>query len=243
METHDSPAVAGRSRAARPWALGAGAAAALVSWLLIEATLGTFRPKGTAAQFAGSTFLFPDWQERAKAGARNAAVALGLTGAAAGLALGLAGGMVRRSARAAAVAACLGLGLGAAAGAGTAMAAVPLASRVQERDPGNMSLEMASSLLVHGLPWAAVGAVGGLAFGVGLGGRGPAGRGLLGGLLGAVAGAVLYEVIGALAWPDARTVDPIAASWGVRLLAQLLAVMAAAAGVAALVPDRADRRS
>ena len=60
-----------------------------------------------------------------------------------------------------------------------------------------MSVEMASSLLVHGLPWAAVGAVGGLAFGIGFGGRARAGRGLLGGLLGAVVGAFLYEMIAA----------------------------------------------
>jgi hypothetical protein len=106
-----------------------------------------------------------------------------------------------------------------------------------------MSVEMASSLLVHGLPWAAVGAVSGLAFGVGLGGRARAVRGLLGGLLGAVAGAFLYEIIGALALPEARTVEPIAATWGVRLLAQFLAVMSLAAGIAALVPDPAQRSS
>jgi hypothetical protein len=214
-----------------------------LSWLLIEATLGSFKPKGTAARFMGSTFLLPGWQERATAGTRNAALALGLMGATVGLALGLAGGLASRSARAGAAAAFLGLVLGAAAGAGAALAAVPLSSHVRERDPGNMSAEMASSLLVHGLPWAAIGAVGGLAFGIGLGGRAQAGRGLVGGLLGAVAGAFLYEIIGALALPGNKTIEPIAATWGIRLLAQLLAIIPAAAGVAALVPDRADRRS
>jgi hypothetical protein len=267
METHDStpippPGVAdakpsgaaipagaagrpdsGRPGAVRLWALAAGAVAALVSWLLIEATHDSFKPKGTAAQFAGSTFLFAGWQERATAGARNAALALGLTGAIVGLALGLAGGLARRSARAGAVAAFLGLVLGAAGGAGAALAAVPLATRVHDRDPGNMSVEMASSLMVHALPWAAVGAMGGLAFGVGLGRGIRAGRGLLGGLIGAVAGAFLYEVIGALALPSTKTVDPIAASWGIRLLAQTLAIIPAAAGAAMLVPGRADRRS
>jgi hypothetical protein len=160
-----------------------------------------------------------------------------------GLALGLAGGLARQSAPAGAVAALLGLVLGAATGAGAALAAVPLASRVHERDPGNMSVEMASSLLVHGLPWAAVGAVGGLAFGIGLGGRARAARGLLGGLTGAIAGAFLYEIIGALASPVSKIIDPIAATWGIRLLAQLLAVIPTAAGIAALVPYPADRRS
>jgi hypothetical protein len=214
-----------------------------VSWLLIEATLDSFKARGAATRFMSFTFMIPGWQERADAATRNAGLALGLTGAAAGLALGLAAGLARRSARAGAAAALLGLVMGAAAGAGATLAAVPLATRVRDRDPGSMSAEMTSSLLVHGLPWAAVGAAGGLAFGIGIGGRDWAGRGLLGGLLGAVAGALLYEVIGALALPGTKTIDPIAASWGTRLLAQLLAVIPAAAGVAALVPDRADRRS
>src|SRR5262249_60673803 len=107
----------------------------------------------------------------------------------------------------------------------------------------SLSAEMASSLLVHGLPWAAVGAVGGLAFGVGLGGRTQAGRGLVGGLLGAVAGAFLYEMIGALALPRSKVLEPVAATWDIRLPAQVLAVIPLAVGVAALVPDRADRRS
>jgi hypothetical protein len=226
----------GRSPAVRFWALGAGAGAALVSWLLIEATLDSFKPEVKTAQFGAMTFLLPGSQERASAVTRNAALALGLMGATVGLAFGMAGGLARPSARAGALAALLGLVLGAAVGAGTALAAVPLASRVRERDPGNMSVEMASSLCVHGLPWAAVGALGGLVFGIGLGGRGRAGRGLMGGLLGAVAGAFCYEVIGALAWPGTKIIDPIAATWDIRLLGQLLAVIPAAAGIAALVP-------
>jgi hypothetical protein len=214
-----------------------------VSWLLIEATLGTFEAKGTPRAFVGSTFLFATWQERATAVTRNAALAMGLLGAASGLAFGLAGGLARRSVRAAAAAAAMGLVLGAAAGAGTAFAAVPLASALHERDPGSLSAEMASSLLVHGLPWAVVGAVGGLAFRIGLGGRARAGRGLVGGLLGAVAGAFLYEMIGALALPSSKILEPVAATWDIRLLAQVLAVIPPAAGVAALVPDRAERRS
>jgi hypothetical protein len=191
----------------------------------------------------GATRLIPGAQERATAGTQNAVLAMGLTGATVGLLLGLAGGLAGQSARAGAVAAFLGLLLGGGAAAGTALAAVPLASRIHELDPGNMSAEMASSLVVHALPWAAGGAVGGLAFGIGLGGRIRASRGLLGGLLGAVAGAFLYEIIGALALPGSKIVDPIAATWGVRLLAQCSAVIPAAAGIAALVPYPADRRS
>jgi hypothetical protein len=76
-----------------------------------------------------------------------------------------------------------------------------------------------------------------------LGGRARAGRGLIGGVLGAVGGAFLYEVVGALALPGSKIIDPIAATWGVRLLAQILAVIPIAAGIAALVPNPTERRS
>jgi hypothetical protein len=216
--------------------------AALVSWLLIEATFDAFKPKGTPTQFIRQTFMIPGWQERATAGTWNAALALGLMGATTGLALGLAGGLAR-SARAGALAALLGLVLGAGAGAAATLAAVPLASHIRHRDPGNMSAEMGSSLIVHGVPWSAVGAAAGLAFGIGLGGRTRAGRGLVAGLVGALAGAILYEIIGALALPGSKIADPVAVTWSARLLAQILAVVPIAAGVAVFVSYSTDRRS
>src|SRR4051794_15526119 len=78
-----------RSNAVRLWALGAGVVAALVSWVLIETTLDSFKPKGTATRFMTSTYMIPGAQERATAETRNAVLALGLMGAAVGLALGL----------------------------------------------------------------------------------------------------------------------------------------------------------
>jgi len=208
---------------------------------MIEATLGSFKPKGTATRFMRLTFMIAGSQERATARNQNAALAFGLTGTTVGLALGVAGGLARRSARAAA-AAFLGLVLGVGAGAGASLATLPVATRVHDRDPGNMSAEMASSLLTHGATWGAVGAVGGLAFGIGLGGRRRAVRALLGGLLGAVAGAVLYELIGALALPGTKIMEPVAATWSVRLLAQALAVISAAVGVATLVSEPTSPR-
>jgi hypothetical protein len=214
-----------------------------VSWLLIETTLDSFKPKATGRRFMSQTFPIPDAQERANAVTRNATLALGLMGATVGLALGLAGGLARQSPRACAVAAFLGLLLGAAAGAGTALGAVPLASGVHVRDPGSMSAEMLSSLITHGLPWAAIGAAGGLAFGIGMGGHGRAARGLMGGMLGAIVGAILYEIVGALAFPGAKIIEPVAATWSIRLLAQFFAVIPLAAGVAALVPELAQRQT
>ncbi len=75
--------------------------------------------------------------------------------------------------------------------------------------------------------------------GIGLGSRARAGRRLLG----AVAGAFLYAIIGALALPGTKIIEPNAATRGIRLLAQFLAVIPPAAAVAALVPYPAGRRS
>jgi hypothetical protein len=58
-----------------------------------------------------------------------------------------------------------------------------------------------------------------------------------------VAGAFLFELIGALAMPDVKILQPIAATRDVRLIAQASAVITAAAGVAALVPSTTRRRS
>ena len=85
-----------RSGAVRVWALGAGVAAALLSWLLIEATLNSFKPKGTATRFMTSTYMIPGAAERATAETRNAVLALGLMGATVGLTFGLSGGLARR---------------------------------------------------------------------------------------------------------------------------------------------------
>ena len=148
-------------------------------------------------------FLFPGAEERATAVTRNAELAMGLTGATLGLLLGLAGGLARQSARAGAVAALLGLVLGAAAGAGAALAAVPLASRVHERDPGNMSgrdgfIPGRARPSLGGRRRRRAGWLSGSDWAVG---HGPV-VACLGGLLGAIAGAFLYEMIGALALPS-----------------------------------------
>jgi hypothetical protein len=247
--------------APRLWALalGAGALATLVSWLLIEASLNTFKPTATPMDFMSSTYMIVQSDQREAAGLRNAVLAFGLMGAAVGLALALAGGLAGRSLRSSnalpstplalglstglegkpagfwLVAALLGLGLGAVVGAASAHLTIPIANRLQLHDQGNALFEMASSMLVHCGVWAAVGAAGGLVFGISLGGTDRALRGMLGGLLGGMAGGVLYELIGALILPGAKIVSPIATSRNLRLLAQALAVLPAAIGVAALV--------
>jgi hypothetical protein len=217
--------------------LAAGLGAGLVSWLGGEMTYGSFRPATVMIQMMGRPEPSTTPATRAAADAKNAAVAFAMLGAALGLALGLAGGLSRGSARAAVRAAFIGGAIGGSLGGAMAWVLTILDYRI--RDPSSHSLLI--PLLLHGGIGAAVGAAGGLALGLGLDGRTSTARAAAGGALGALLGAVLYEVIGAIAFPLAETVQTIAVSWPPRLLDRLLiaTLTAAAAGVA--VGDRRAR--
>jgi hypothetical protein len=146
--------------------------------------------------------------------------------------LGLAGGLARRSGRAAAAAGLLGLVLGAAAGAGMSLALLPPYNAYRGQHPDEASHDLVFPLLVHLGVWSAVGAVGGLALGIGLGMRGALPRVVLGGLVGAAVAAAAYVLIGALAFPSASTAQGVSATWETRLLARLAVTVLAAAGAA-----------
>ena len=88
--------------------------------------------------------------------------------------------------------------------------------------------------MVHVGIWAAVGAAGGMAFGIGVGGRDRILRAAVGGLVGAALGAVAFELIGAVFFPMAETPKPVSESMVTRLLARLL-VAVPAAGFAAVM--------
>jgi hypothetical protein len=106
------------------------------------------------------------------------------------------------------------------------------------RNVDDQAADLILPLLTHGGMWCPIGAAAGLAFGVGLGGRGRAPRAALGGLLGAGVGTMVYEAAGALLFPLAKTVLPISLSAGARLLAHLAVAVPAAlcAAVASQAP-------
>ena len=103
---------------------------------------------------------------------------------------------------------------------------VPLYFRMHDRDRDDLIL----AILIHGGNWSVIGAAAGAAFGIGLGDWGRALRALLGGLLGAVAGVLVYEVVGGVAFPLDGTADPLSATWGTRLFARLALTTFASAG-------------
>jgi len=53
---------------------------------------------------------------------------------------------------------------------------------------------------------------------------------VLGGLVGGLLGAVVYEMLGAFAFPMAATTKPISETWGTRLIARLSVAILAAVG-------------
>ena len=107
----------------------------------------------------------------------------------------------------------VGLVLGAAVAAGAAYGILPI--YYDKFDPQEDPLIY--TLITHGTIWATVGTFAGLAFGLGLGGRGRWVRGALGGLLGGIAATMLYDMVGALAFPLDKTSDPIAATLVTRI--------------------------
>jgi hypothetical protein len=159
---------------------------------------------------------------------RSHTVSFAQQGAILGAILGLAGGLARRSARAGLLAALVGLALGAAAAAGAAYGLLPV--YYDKFDPQEDPLIY--TLFTHGAIWAAAGTAAGLAFGLGLGGRRRWVRGALGGLLGGVAATMLYDMVGALAFPLDKTNDPVSATLVTRLFAQLAVAVLVAAGAA-----------
>lgn len=208
-------------------ALTAGLAAGCVAWLIGEATYDRLQPQILAT---GGIPTVEEAREGVRAMrsalAMQAAVAFAALGAALGLALGFAGGGVRRSARSGLIGGAFGVIMGGAAGAVTSLALVPVYFHFYDPDRDDLML----ALLIQGGIAAAVGAVGGASFAIGS--RIPIARVLLGGLLGAFAGVLIYEIVGALAFPVDKTTNPISTTATTRLLGRILVATLASAGTA-----------
>jgi hypothetical protein len=242
-----SPSPPSSSRAAngirpgRCWGLAllAGLVAGVASWLGGEAVYGRFIPPLLA------TSGFPTVEQMQAAARANdaggtleAGVTAMMRGSALGLMLGLAGGALRGSRRAAAVAGLAGIVLGGLAAAAANWGLMPVYFRFYDPDKDDLLV----ALLVQGGIAAVLGAAAGAAFGAGIAGglgggpardgRGLIGRTLLGGLLGAAAGLVLFQVAGVLAFPLDQTTKPVSTSSLSRLANHILVALLAAAGAA-----------
>jgi hypothetical protein len=199
--------------------------AGLTSWLVGERFLGYYAPSHKAESDPYSFTALR--REKSEADSRNTAIAYGVLGASLGLGLGLAGGLARRSLPAAMTAAVAGCLLGGAAGVGLSRALVPYYLR--GIDPAEPSLLL--PLLTHGGIWTAIGAAGGLAFGLGAGGWNRTVHAILGGVVGAVLGTVAFVVFQAAAFPLQQSEELLGPTRLLRLSADLCVTVFVSAGV------------
>ncbi len=156
-----------------------------------------------------------------------------------GLTMGLAGGLARRSVFASARAAILGRVLGSAAVASCSLILVSMFFKFQDPHSGDLVLP----LFTHAAIWSVVGGVGGLAFGLGLGGRGHWKATLVGGLTGAAAATVVYELVGALVFATSKTDLPLSSSSTTRGMALLLVACLSAVGAVLALRQPAKREA
>jgi hypothetical protein len=213
---------------AQKLAVLAGLLAGLASFGVGEAVYEIIPPERIQQtdRRTGREFMGPSVETVNMAAAKNAALAFGALGLCLGGFLGIAGGLARRSTSAAVTGGLLGVVLGAVLGAGVSRALLPFMIKAQHDYREN---DLIVSLIMHGLIWALVGASAGLAFAVGLGQRRLVGRALTGGLVGAVLGAVAFEIIGAVLFTSANTNHPISDTWTTRMMARLLVTLGTAA--------------
>lgn len=147
--------------------------------------------------------------------------------------------LARRAAGASVRAAIAGLLLGIALVAPIALLLV--SNFFTKYDPH--SEDLVFPLLTHGAIWSAVGAIGGLAFGLGIGGQGRWKATPVGGLVGAAAATIIYEIVGALAFASSKTELPLSSSIATRGMAQFLVTTLSAIGVVLALYQPARRRA
>jgi hypothetical protein len=219
-------------------ALGAGVAAGLIAWLAGELTHGFFRPRLYKVEVMGlGTTMQPSRESQFAADLRNAALAFAILGCATGLAMGLAGGLAGGSAARGVVVGLAAQAAGGLVGALAAAALVPFFYRRLVPD----SNDLLTPILLHGGIWMAIGAVGGLAFALGLNSRRRLANALGAACIGAFLAAVLFHLLSGSLFPDSGSTEPVASSSGVRLLALLLVTTLVAVGAARGALGRADR--
>jgi hypothetical protein len=221
--------------AGRLWvlSLAAGLVAGLAAWIIGEQSLHLFTParEWRTGKIDVVSRLKPTVATVRAADTKNAALGFSILGASLGLTLGGAGGLARRSSQPALRAGLAGLVLGGALVPAVTLAALPWYYRAKDLDRSRDDLLL--SLGTHVSIWSMAGVAGGLALGLGLGGRGRLVAALGGGLVGAVLGTVVFEFLGAVAFPiEAYTAEPVSNTPGSRLLARLLVAMGTSAGAA-----------
>ncbi len=201
--------------------------ATLIAWFAAGRALRAF----DAAHEAQASNPSPQIMHRPAVdttGPWKTATVYGSSGLMLGLALGLAGGYAVRSIAAAVRGGLVGLLTGAVVGTGVGYALGMLFARLYDSSmPANLPLVVA----VRGGAAAALGVVGGLAFGIARGGGRSIAAAVLGGLAGAVLGAVAGELLNAIIFISAASNQAFPTTEGTRLISLGLVAVLSTLGV------------
>lgn len=224
---------AGRLQRSRRYVLIGGLVAGLVAFGLGEALHELIPARLEAVDTMGHIVMAPTVKTSNIAATWNGAIAVGALGVCLGGALGIAGGLARRSVAAAVKAGLSGAVLGAALAAATSLLLVPYFLRTLPNYP---DLDIILSMIMHGTIWGSAGAAGGLAFALGRGERNLIGPAVAAGLVGAVFGAVAFDLIGGALFPLANTGQPISSTWSTRFLARMLVPIGASGALGLTLP-------
>jgi hypothetical protein len=207
--------------------------AGLAAFGLGEATYKIIPPKKVMLNTMGTIAPAVTGEGLHVANTRNAALAIGILGACLGCGLGIAGGLARGAASGTVAAGLLGAILGAALPSVVTLASLKSFGDTQFY---YSDYDLFISMGMHGLLWGLAGAVAGLAFAVGLGRPRLIARATVAGVLGAVIGAVAFDLIGAALFSLADTGEAISTTWTSRFAARMLVALATAVLVVFSLP-------
>jgi hypothetical protein len=207
-------------------ALAAGVAAGLVSWLAGEGVHGIFRPQVFPVKVVFITYIQPTIASLNAADLKNATLVFTILGAVTGLAMGIAGGLVGRSLSRGLVVGLGGLAAGGLVGGLASLGLLPLSFRRVVPNPN----DLLSPILIHAGIWMAIGAVGGLAFAVGMRCARRSVDAVVCACLGAFLATLVYHGLGEALFPDAGSTELVATSTFVRFLAVFLVTVLISCG-------------
>jgi hypothetical protein len=198
-------------------ALAFGLMAGLFAWGAEEATYGLFRPQLFRVVILRMPSLQPSRESQNAADIKNATLAFAFLGCLTGLAMGFAGGVAGRSTVRGVVVGVAAMLLGGLIAAGTSLVLLPAFFRQLVPDPS----DLLTPIMIHGGIWGAIGALGGLAFAIGMG----RGRRVVDAIIGACFGTLLATIVfhfsGEMLFPNSRSFDALATLPIVRLMAMV----------------------
>src|SRR5579885_1558701 len=163
----------------------------------------------------GISLRMPTAVTQNQADFKNAVLVFTLVGGITAVALGFAGGLVSRSPARGMIVGFSALVVGGFVASGASLALVPLFYRHYVPDTN----DLLTPTLIHGGIWAAIAAVSGLAFGIGMRNWRVLPATIGGACLGAIVAAVLFHLLSAGLFAASGSTEPLAGSSPLRLLA------------------------